>query len=246
MYRITILLLALTGLGVGGCSSSNSVLKDLEQVAGQVLADQDGGLSTNDIARGLKQALSVGSQNVVGQLGRADGFNSDPVAHIPLPRSLEKVRDIARKVGLSGELDNLETRLNRAAELATPKAKTLFLSAISRMSIDDAVGILRGPDDAATQYFRNVMGGDLAQAMRPIIDDSLSQVGAVRSFNSLLASYRKIPLAPPVEADLTDHVLEKGVDGIFYYIAEEEKAIRDDPLKRTTELLQRVFGAAQG
>jgi len=244
MYRL-ILLLAVT-VGLTGCSNSSSVLKEIEQVAGQVLAESGGGLSTNDIGRGLKQALSVGSQNVVGQLGRVDGFNSDPVAHIPLPRGLEKVRDIVKKVGLSGELDNLETRINRAAEQATPKAKQLFLSAISRMTIDDAVGILRGPDNAATEYFRGTMGGDLADAMRPIIDNSLSQVGAVRSFNSLLASYQKIPLAPPIEADLTDHVLEKGVDGIFHYIAVEEKAIRDDPLKRTTELLQRVFGASQG
>jgi len=244
MYRIT-LLLAVT-FALTGCSNSNSVLKGLEQVAGQVLADSGGGLSTNEIARGLKQALSVGSQTVVGQLGQVDGFNSDPVAHIPLPRGLEKVRDVVRKVGLSGELDNLETRINRAAELATPKAKALFVSAISRMTIDDAVGILRGPDDAATQYFQGTMGEDLADAMRPIIDDSLSQVGAVRSFNSLLASYRKIPLAPPIEADLTDHVLEKGVNGIFHYIAVEEKAIRENPLKRTTDLLQRVFGAPQG
>ncbi len=244
MYRLT-LLLAFT-IGLTGCSNSSSVLKGIEQVAGQVLADSDGGLSTGDIASGLRQALSVGSQNVVGQLGRVDGFNSDPVAHIPLPRGLEKVRNVMRKVGLSDDLDNLETRINRAAELATPKAKALFLSAINQMSIDDAVGILRGPNDAATQYFRGTMGGELASAMRPIIDDSLSQVGAVRSFNSLLASYRKIPLAPPIEADLTDHVLEKGVDGIFHYIAVEEKAIREDPLKRTTQLLQRVFGASQG
>ena len=242
MYRLALLLAF--AIGLTGCSSSNSVLKGIEEVAGQVLSESGGGLSTDDIARGLKQALSVGSQNVVGQLGQVNGFNNDPVAHIPLPRGLEKVRDVARKVGLSGQLDGLETRLNQAAELATPKAKALFLSAINRMTIDDAVGILRGPDNAATEYFRGVMGGDLAAAMRPIIDDSLSQVGAVRSFNSLLASYRKIPLAPPIEADLTNHVLEQGIDGIFYYIAAEEKAIRDDPLKRTTDLLQRVFGAS--
>ena len=226
------------------CSGSSSVLKGIEEVAGQVLAESGGGLSTADIAAGLKQALAIGSQNVVGQLGRADGFNTDPIAHIPLPNGLVKVRNVMRKVGLSGQLDSLETRLNRAAEQATPKAKELFLSAINRMTIDDAVGILRGPDDAATQFFRGAMGVDLASAMRPIIDDSLSQVGAVRSFNSLLSSYRQIPLVPPVEADLTEHVLDAGVDGIFHYIAEEEKAIRDNPVKRTTELLRRVFGAA--
>ena len=128
MYRFSLMLAFVIGLT--GCSNSNSVLKGIGEVAGQVLSDSGGGLSTDDIARGLKQALSVGSQNVVGQLGQVNGFNNDPVAHIPLPRSLEKVRDVARKVGLSGQLDGLETRLNQAAELATPKAKALFLSCL--------------------------------------------------------------------------------------------------------------------
>ncbi len=227
---------------LGGCANTSSVLDELEQVAGQVLSEGSGDLSINEISLGLKEALSIGSQQVVQQLGQTDGFNADPVAHIPLPTALDRAKKVAAKVGLQSGFDSLEVRLNRAAELATPKAKSLFIGAIQQMTLTDAKGILNGPDDAATQYFQNAMGPRLAEAMRPIVDDSLGQVGAVRAFNELLVQYRQIPFAPAVDADLTGHVVELGMQGIFHYIAKEEKAIRDNPLKRTTELLRRVFG----
>ncbi len=226
-----------------GCANT-SVLEGLEQVAGQVLSESSGsGLSVTEISQGLKEALTIGSQQVVGQLGRTDGFNNDPIAHIPLPNALKSARDVASKVGLAGGFDSLETRLNRAAELATPKAQALFLEAIQQMTLEDAKGILTGPDDSATQFFRGAMGSRLSAAMKPIVDDSLAQVGAVNMFNNLLTSYRRIPLAPPVEADLTQHVVDLGMDGIFHYIAVEEKAIRDNPVKRTSEILRRVFSS---
>jgi hypothetical protein len=227
---------------LGGCANTSAVLDELEQVAGQVLTEGSGELSINEISRGLKEALTIGSQEVVQQLGRTDGFNADPIAHIPLPTALDRARNVAAKVGLQKSFDSLEVRLNRAAELATPKAKSLFVGAIQQMSLSDARGILNGPDDAATQYFQNAMGPGLRDAMRPIVDDSLGQVGAVRAFNELLAQYRQIPFAPAVDADLTAHVVDLGMQGIFHYIAQEEKAIRDNPVKRTTELLRRVFG----
>jgi len=224
-----------------GCANTGQVLEELEQVAGQI-ALEGGELSVNEISRGLKEALSVGSQRVVQQLGQSDGFNADPIARIPLPKALDRARDVAAKVGLASSFDSLQVRLNRAAEDATPKAKSLFIGAIRQLTLADAKAILSGPDDAATQYFRGAMGPQLATAMRPIVDDSLAQVGAVRAFNQLLSQYRQIPFAPPVEADLTDHVVTLGMDGIFHYIATEEKAIRNDPVARTTALLRRVFG----
>ncbi len=228
---------------LSGCANSGAVLEELERAAAQAMGDSAGGsLTITEISNGLKEALTIGSGQVVSQLGRTDGFNADPIAHIPLPKALDRARDVAAKVGLDGSFDSLETRLNRAAELATPKAKALFVSAIQQMTLEDAKGILQGPDDSATQYFRGAMGERLSNAMRPIVDDSLAQVGAVRAFNELLASYRQIPFAPPIEANLTDHVVDLGMDGIFHYIAREERAIRENPLKRTTELLRRVFG----
>lgn len=228
---------------LSGCANSGAVLEELERAATQAMGDSAGGsLSITEISNGLKEALTIGSGQVVSQLGRTDGFNADPIAHIPLPTALDRARTAAARIGLDSSFDSLETRLNRAAELATPKAKELFVSAIQQMTLEDAKGILQGPDDSATQYFRGAMGTRLSNAMRPIVDDSLAQVGAVRVFNDLLASYRQIPFAPPIEANLTDHVVNTGMDGIFHYIAREEQAIRENPLKRTTELLRRVFG----
>ncbi len=228
---------------LAGCANNAELLDGLEEIAGQAMGQSTAALSIDDISNGLKQALSAGTQQVVNQLGQADGFNADPIIRIPLPRALVSAREVAAKVGLSGSFDSLETRLNEAAEKAVPNARRLFLSAISQMTLADARGILQGPDDSATQFFRRTMGSQLSDSMRPIIDNSLSQVGAVRGFQQLLASYRQIPFAPPVEADLTAHVLEKGMQGIWHYIALEERVIRENPIKRTTELMRRVFGS---
>ncbi len=228
---------------ISGCANQSELLEGLEDIAGQTIGQSTGALSIADISAGLKQALTVGTGQVVGQLGQQNGYNSDPLIRIPLPTALVRAREVASKVGLQSSFDSLENRLNEAAEKAAPKARSLFVNSIRQMTLDDARGILQGPDDAATQFFQRTMGGPLSDAMRPIIDNSLSQVGAVRSFRQLLASYRQIPFAPPVEADLTAHVLEKGMSGMWYYLAEEEKAIRNNPVKRTTELLQRVFGS---
>ena len=235
-------------LALGGCAagSGGPTLDDLKGVADDVLGGEGGAsgpLGTDEIVAGLKQALATGSETVVAQLGRPDGFAGDPRIRIPLPESLEKAKEIASKVGLGGRFEDLETRLNRAAEEATPRAKELFLGAIRSMSVEDARGILQGPDDAATTYFRRQTGSELQSEMRPIVDRALGEVGAVASFQSLASRYNAIPGVPRLDADLTGYVVDEGMDGIFTYLAEEEKAIRENPLKRTTEILQRVFGS---
>jgi len=202
---------------------------------------EPGELTTTEISSGLKDALRVGTATVVEQLGQLDGFNSDPSIHIPLPRNLETVRSTLAKVGMSVWIDNLELQLNRAAETATPKAKSLFLDAITGMTLDDVMGIYKGPDDAATRFFQRKMTASLAEAMQPIVSDSLNEVGAVRSYDAALSQYRSLPFVPDVKADLTAYVIEKGMNGIFYYLAREEAAIRQNPAKRTTEILKRVF-----
>ena len=226
-----------------GCANNSELLGGLEDIAGQTLGQSGGALTIADISSGLKQALTVGSGEVVSQLGQQNGYNADPLIRIPLPTALVSARKVAARVGLDSSFDSLENRLNEAAEKAVPKTRQLFVNTIQQMTLQDARGILQGPDDAATSFFRRTMGGQLSDAMRPIIDDSLNQVGAVRGFRQLLASYRQIPFAPPIEADLTAHVLEKGLDGVWHYMAEEEAAIRKNPVKRTTDLLRRVFGS---
>lgn len=241
----TILRCTLTAasIAVGSVLSACSTDAALANLEKSGLLKSNNPLSVDEITRGLKEALSKGSSAVVSQLGQAGGFNADPTVRIPLPKSLAKARDFAAKVGLDSSFNELEAKLNSAAELATPKAKELFLGAIQSMSVQDAQGILKGADNAATSFFETKTRADLASAMRPLIDKSLSEVGAVKYFNQLASSYGKIPLAPKLDADLTSHVVDKGMDGIFLYLAKEEKAIRSDPVKRTTELLKKVFSA---
>ena len=143
---------------------------------------------------------------------------------------------------MAGLMDDLETKLNRAAEAATPEVKALFLDAITDMSFEDGKRIYNGPDDAATQYLREKMDASLGQALRPLIETSLSEVGAVQIYDQAMGRYENIPFVPDVKANLTDHAVAKGMDGIFYYLAQEEAAIRKNPLKRSTELLRKVFG----
>ena len=140
-------------------------------------------------------------------------------------------------------LDDLELRLNRAAEAATPKAKELFGQAINEMSIDDVQKIYQGPDDAATQYFREKMTPELTREMTPVVEKSLRQVGAIESYDKAMEQYKNIPFMPNVKEDLNGYVVEKGMDGIFYYLAREEAAIRSDPLKQSTSLLKKLFGS---
>ncbi len=202
-------------------------------------------LTLEDIGAGLKEALSVGSDRVVEALGRTDSFNLDPEIHIPLPDEFTTVRTMMGKLGMAGLLDDLELKLNRAAETATPRAKALFLDAISKMTFEDVRAVFHGPDDAATRYFEKSMSSDLAAAMRPIVERVLAEVGAVRAYDKVMGQYQALPFVPDIKADLTEHVVQKGMDGIFLYMAREEAAIRKDPAKRTTEILKRVFGSKE-
>lgn len=199
-------------------------------------------LANDEIVAGLKEALKVGTNTVTTQLGSRDGFNRDPAIHIPLPDTLQRVRGALKPFGMAGMLDDLEVRLNRAAEDATPKAKRVFWDAIGAMSWEDARRIYEGPDDSATQYFRGNMSAPLAKEWEPIVSRSLADVGAVQAFEQAIGEYAKLPFVPDVKANLTSYVIEKGLDGVFHYLAKEEAAIRNNPLKRSTELLQRVFG----
>jgi hypothetical protein len=132
--------------------------------------------------------------------------------------------------------------LNRAAESATPKAKKLFLQAITDMTFDDVKNIYKGPDNSATEYFQNRMSSPLKKEMQPIVENTLSQVGAIQAYDKVIGQYKTLPFVPDVKANLTEHVIQKGMKGIFYYIAKEEASIRKNPAKQTTALLKKVFG----
>lgn len=200
-----------------------------------------GALSNDDMVAGLKDALRVGAGNVVDQLGASDGFWKDEAIRIALPGPLQKVDSTLSKIGLGSLTDGVKEKMNRAAEAAVPEAKELFMNAVSDMSISDAAGILTGPDDAATQYFKERMGGDLRDRMRPIVASSIDEVGA---FDAAQGAVSKLPFGgsvPNLEEEVSNHVLDGAVDGIFFYLAREEAAIRENPAARTTDILKKVF-----
>ena len=200
-------------------------------------------LSVGEVGEGLKEALRVGTGNVVANLGQFDGFYTDEIAHIPLPDNLRRPRDLLRKIGMGRLADNLEEKLNRAAEVATPRAKAIFWQAIRDMTLEDVMGIYNGPDDSATRYFQAKMTPALIAEMRPVIEASMSEVGVVRAYDDFAGQYNNIPFVPDLKGDLIDHVMTGTLDGIFYYVAREEAAIRRDPVARTTDILRKVFGA---
>ncbi len=201
------------------------------------------GLSEDQISAGLREALAVGTERVVDRLGTTNGFNGNPDVHIPLPDSLKMADQALQRVGMGAIGSDLELRLNRAAEAAVPQARALFIDAIAKMSLQDVRDIYSGPKDSATRYFEARMAQPLADGMRPIVDAQLAEVGAVQLYDRMIGEYRNIPFVPDVKANLTDHVLGRAVDGVFLLLAREEAAIREDPARRTTELLQTVFGA---
>ncbi|NQW10585.1 MAG: DUF4197 domain-containing protein [Alphaproteobacteria bacterium] len=199
-------------------------------------------LSEQEIGSGLREALKVGADTVVSNIGAVDGFNADPKIHIPLPDSLTTVQSTLSRIGLSGMMDDLETRLNRAAEEAAPEARQVLWQAIDDMTWDDARGILEGPDDSATRYLESKMSVPLADRMKPIVESSLREVGAVKAYDEAIGQYKTVPFMPDAKANLTDHVLRRALQGLFLYLGEEEAAIRQNPAKRSTELLRKVFG----
>jgi len=222
--------------------SGTNALQTLGGVAGGNSNGSLGaGLSDGQISSGLKDALKIGTQKAVATVGHAGGFLNDNNVHIPLPGPLEKVKSGLGMVGAGGMADDLEQRINKAAETAAPQAAGIFGDAVGRMSIQDARGILTGPSDSATQYFKRTTTDQLTQAMKPIIDKSLASVGALQSYGALTDKVKTLPFGSSVNLDLSSYVVGKTLDGIFFYLAKQEQDIRANPAARTTDALKTVF-----
>ncbi|MCR9255888.1 MAG: DUF4197 domain-containing protein [Alphaproteobacteria bacterium] len=200
-----------------------------------------GALTEGEIADGLLEALKVGTGRVVDQVSTSGGYLDDSNIHIPLPGPLQTVQKALRPLGMGGLTDDLEVRMNRAAEVAAPEAKAVFLDAISELTLDDAQRIYDGPEDAATRYFQDKTTGRLTERLSPIVDDAMAETGVVKSYNEAVGAYSDIPFTKKVTTDLTAYVVQGALDGLFFYLAREEAAIRQNPAARTTELLQKVF-----
>ncbi|NQU10879.1 DUF4197 domain-containing protein [bacterium] len=201
-------------------------------------------LTEDEIARGLKQALSNGVVHAVAQLGKEGGFLNNLDVKIPMPERLQQVEKALRALGQNKLADEFVATMNHAAEQAVPEAAQIFGSAVSQMTLADARAILQGSDDAATQYLRKTGGEQLTGKMLPIVKQATGKVGVTSAYKNLIQKAGPAAQLFGVQnADLDGYVTEKAVDGVFKMIAAEEKRIRANPVARTTDLLQRVFGA---
>ncbi len=200
-----------------------------------------GSLSTADVASGLKEALNKGVSSGTAKLSSLDGFFKDAALKILMPPEALKVEKTLRGIGLGKEVDDAILSMNRAAEDAAKSAAPIFLNAVKQMSIEDAWGILKGGDTAATNYLREKTTVSLTQAFKPVIDNSLEKTGATKYWNTAFSSYNKFSLKK-INPDLSSYVTDKALTGIFYEIALEEAQIRKDPLAQTSDLLKKVFG----
>ncbi|MCW3106238.1 MAG: hypothetical protein JWQ09_744, partial [Segetibacter sp.] len=218
-------------------SSGSSVSKVLNTVSSY---NKDT-ISTNTIASGLKEALQVGTERGTSKLSAADGFFKDAAIKILMPAEAQKVETKLRALGLGKQVDNAILSMNRAAEDASKSATPIFINAIKQMSIQDAVGILKGGDFAATNYLKSKTTANLTEAFRPVIEQSLAKVNATKYWNTLFSTYNTFT-TQKVNTDLSAYVTEKALTGIFHEVSLEEQKIRKDPAAQTTALLKKVFG----
>jgi hypothetical protein len=200
-------------------------------------------LGNEKIAAGLKEALQVSTSRAVASTGKPDGFLKNEAIKILPPDKLRNASKTLRLVGMGPQLDELEIGMNRAAEQATPKAKQIFLNALSQMTINDARQILSGSDTAATEYFRSKSSAELATAFAPIVHSSLQNVGVVEQYDALLRNPIASTVVRTQNFDLDKYVVGKTLDGLFFTLGQEEKKIRTNPAAQTTSLLREVFGS---
>ena len=204
----------------------------------------DSGNTSNNqqkIVQGLKQALTIGTQNSTNKLSAVDGFFADAAIKILMPPEAQDVEKTLRRFGLGSLVDKTVLSLNRAAEDAAKSATPIFVNAIKQMTITDALGILRGGDFAATNYFKQKTTDALTQAFSPVISKSLNKVDATKYWSDVFTAYNRFS-TKKVETNLTAYVTQKAIDGIFYEVGLEEQKIRKDPAARVTDLLKQVFG----
>jgi hypothetical protein len=200
-------------------------------------------LSNQDASGGLKEALTQGAGKAVTLLGRNDGFLKNPKVKIPLPESMQKVEGLMRGLGMGKQADELVKAMNRAAEAAVPEAKTLLVDAVKQMSVEDAKGILSGGGDSATQYFRRKTAEPLTEKFLPIVKQAIGKVKLAEKYEKFAGKGAKFGLVKEEDTHLENYVTRKTLDGLYLMIAEEEKAIRTNPLGAAGSLAQKVFGA---
>lgn len=200
-------------------------------------------ISNKDAVSGLRQALTDGAAAAVGKLGVENGFFGNTRVKIPLPESLQKVEGLMRAMGMKRQADELELAMNRAAETAVAEATPLLVDAVKQMSVQDAKGILTGGETSATDYFRRTTADALGRKFLPIVKKATAKVGLAEKYNSIAGKGAQLGLVNADQATIEQYVTKKSLDGLYTIIADEEKALRQDPVGAASSIVQKVFGA---
>ncbi|NTV94112.1 MAG: DUF4197 domain-containing protein [Thiobacillus sp.] len=248
--RMAVLVAAMTATGAAQAADLKDVLKSVLETntgastATATAAAPGTALTTDEVVRGLKEALAKGAQGAVTKLGKEGGFMNNAAVKIPMPESLAKIDKTLRKLGQDKYADQFVATMNQAAEKAVPEAAGILADTIRDMTLEDAQGILKGPDDAATQYFRKKSEAKLMERFKPIVTQATDQAGVTSSYKKMVKKAGPlVSLLGAGSEDLDGYVTQKSLDGLFKMVAEEEKAIRANPVARTTDLLKKVFGS---
>ena len=225
------------------CLAAAGIFDDIvKELPGAKSGVSESGLDQKTTVSGLKEALSIGTENAVKAVSKTDGYFGNQMVKILLPDKLQKVADVVAKLGYQKQVDSLILSMNRAAEAASPKATALFVDAIKTMSFDDARKILQGGDTAATEYFKDKTSKKLYDEFKPVVVSNMNKVGVTKAYKDMMAPYESLPLVPKESMDLDHYVTNKALDGLFLMVGQEEKKIRTNPAARVTDLLKTVFG----
>ena len=234
--------IALVILAVLACSAVLSNAGMFDSLLKGADSSPSKGPDDNTVASGLKEALSIGTENAVKRGSQTDGYFGNKAIKILMPEKIQKVADVMKKVGYQKEVDDFVLSMNRAAEKAAPMAASFFGDAIKQMTFDDARKILNGGDTAATEFFKSKTSEKIYTAFKPVVSTSMNDVGATRSYKTMMGKYESIPFMDKQSLDLDHYVTNKALDGLFIMVGEEEMKIRKDPAARATDLLKTVFG----
>lgn len=228
----SLLTAALLVIGLGACAEMSQVVQ--------------GGTGTqtgeSPLTRAIKESLELGSVRAADLLSQAGGYQNNARYRIQLPEAVQPLASRLRQFGLGAQIDQIEKLMNQGAERAAVEAKALFVDTVRTMTINDALGIVRGGDTAATQYFRGHTETELRRRYEPVIHNSLQQIGFYSQYQKLLSAYKQLPLSNKPDLDLEQHVLNRSLDALFTQVGEEEKAIRKDPVGRGSSAIAAVFG----
>lgn len=226
-------------LTVGLLTGSTCDPQVMEDVLNTVLEST---VTEQEVASGLMEALVQGATNGSDLLSKVNGYLGNPQVKIPFPPEAQKIETQLRSLGMNKMCDDVINSLNRAAENAAIEAKPILINSIRSMTITDAMDILFGANDAATEYLKKTTTTQLTDKFSPIIESSLNKVGATKYWTDAVNYYNKIPLVADLNPDLEAYVTAKALEGLFYMVEQEELKIRQDPAARAAEIVQKVFG----